>query len=170
VRTAPGGININCNAGTVTTNKVGTYGGLSVWYICNGIANIFSMNELEKHYKITYDSWQGYYVVHIPKGEVKFHKDEHGLPYIDLEGLCQEAATMLLQMGGEGVRFASGGEVHLTCGSGTQTGRTHVQTVQENYKGFTKKDVIKAKEARPGIDWEPQQEGLQGDCKQPSYS
>jgi hypothetical protein len=80
----------------MTTNKVGKYGGLSVWYISNGIANIFFMNELEKHYRITYNSWQGYYVVHTPKREVKFHKDEHGFPYVNLEGLCQEAATMLV--------------------------------------------------------------------------
>ncbi len=64
----------------MTTTKVGKYGGLSVWFIPNGIANIFLMNELEKHYRITYNSWQGYYVVHTPKGEVKFHKDEHGFP------------------------------------------------------------------------------------------
>jgi hypothetical protein len=56
VRTVPGGININRNAETVTTNKVGKYGGLSVWYIPNRIANIFSMNELEKHYRITCNS------------------------------------------------------------------------------------------------------------------
>jgi hypothetical protein len=148
VRTVPGGININCNAGTVTMNKVGKYGRLTVWYIPNGIANIFSMNELEKHYRIIYESWQGYYFVHTPKVEVKFHKYEHGLPYIDLEGSCQEAATMLVQMGVEGVCFTSGREVHLACRLETQTGRTHVQIMRENYDGFTKKDVIKAKEAR----------------------
>jgi len=47
-----------------------------VWYIPNGIANIFSMHELEKHYRITYDSWEGFYNVHTPRGTVKFHKDE----------------------------------------------------------------------------------------------
>ena len=33
------------------------------WFIPEGIANIFSMIELEKKYRITYDSWQGYYDV-----------------------------------------------------------------------------------------------------------
>ena len=51
-----GGIKINCNAGAVTTNLRGTYEGLKVWYLPNGIANIFSMHELEKTYCITYDS------------------------------------------------------------------------------------------------------------------
>jgi hypothetical protein len=163
-RTVPGGININCNTRTVTTNKVGKYGGLSVWYIPNGIANIFLMNELEKHYRITYDSWQGYYGVHTPKGEVKFHKDEHGLPYINLEGSYQEAATMFVQMGVEGVRFTSGREACLACGSETQTGRMHVQTVQKNYKGLTKKDIIKAKEARQaqGLIGNPSKKDFKG--------
>ncbi len=43
------------------------------------------MHELEKYYWITYDSWLGYYVVHIPKGEVRFYKDKQGLPFINLE-------------------------------------------------------------------------------------
>ncbi len=61
-----GGIKINCNAGAVTTDVKGDFGGLSVWYLPNRIASIFSMHELEKHYRITYDSWEGFYVVHTP--------------------------------------------------------------------------------------------------------
>jgi hypothetical protein len=69
-----GGIKINCNAREVTTDVKGEFGGLSVWYLPDGIANIFSMHELEKLYRITYDSWEGFYVVHTPRGEVHFHK------------------------------------------------------------------------------------------------
>lgn len=53
-------------------------------------------HELEGMYCITYDSWEGYYIVHTPKGEVRFHKDKQGLPYLDLEE-SSEAAVMLLQ-------------------------------------------------------------------------
>jgi hypothetical protein len=70
-----------------------------VWYIPDGIANIFSMHKLKKYYRITYDSWEGYYDVHTPRWEVKFHKDKQGLPYIDLDRLAQEAMPMLVQMG-----------------------------------------------------------------------
>ena len=49
-----------------------------MWYLPDGIANIISMHELESLYRITYDSWKGYYVVHTPKGEVRFYKDEQG--------------------------------------------------------------------------------------------
>jgi hypothetical protein len=94
----PGGIKINCNAGAVSTNQMGTYGNLKVWYIPDRIGNIFSMHELEKKYHITYDSWEGHYVVHMPKGELNFHKDEQGLPYIELDGPTGfKAAVMLLQ-------------------------------------------------------------------------
>ena len=73
LRQVKGGIKINCNAGAVSTDVKGDFGGMSVWYLPDGIANIFSMHELEKLYRITYDSWEGFYVVHTPRGEVHFH-------------------------------------------------------------------------------------------------
>ena len=97
IKTEERGVRINCNAGAVTTNKRGTYGNLKVWYLPDGIANIISMNELESIYRITYDSWAGYYVVHTPKGEVRFYKDEQGLPYLDLNESDAAGAMLLLQ-------------------------------------------------------------------------
>ena len=99
IKMVQNGIKINCNTGAVTANKIGSFGRLNVWYIPNKIANIFLMHELEKHCRITYDSWEGFYQVHMPRGTVKFHKDEQGLPYIDLNGSAQEAGTMLVQLG-----------------------------------------------------------------------
>ncbi len=96
IKMFPSGIKINCNAGTVSTNLMGTYGKLKVWYLPSSIANIFLMHELEKLYQITYDSWEGHYIVHTPQGAVKFYKDKQGLPYINLEA-STEAAVMLLQ-------------------------------------------------------------------------
>ncbi len=72
IQTVEGGIKINCNAGAVTTNKKGKFGWLNVWYLPDGITNIFSMHELKKMYRITYDSWEGFYVVHTPRGKVHF--------------------------------------------------------------------------------------------------
>ena len=82
-----------------------------------GIANIFPMPELKKTYRITYDSWEGFYTIHMNKGIVRFYKDKGGLPYIDLGRSNTAAASML------------------------------VQTVRGNYEGYTKREVIKAKEA-----------------------
>ncbi len=137
IKPVNGGVRINCNTGAMVTNKRGTYGGLKVWYFPDGIANIFSMHELEKKYRITYDSWMGYYVVHTPRGEVRFHKHEQGLPYIDLEKLNKAATIMLLQQG-EVALEREADEAAL------------VQTVRGNYGGFTKREVLKAKEARRG--------------------
>jgi hypothetical protein len=92
------GIKINCNAGLVTSNLKGNYGRLKVWYVPEGIANIFFMHKLEHLYRIAYDSWDRYYVIHTPEGEVKFHKDNQGLPYINLDELDEEAAVLLIQM------------------------------------------------------------------------
>jgi hypothetical protein len=55
---------------------MGTYGKLKIWYLPGGIANIFLMHELEKLYRIKYDSWVGHYITHTPRGAVKFYKDE----------------------------------------------------------------------------------------------
>ena len=99
IKTVRNKIKINCNAGAMRTNEMRSFGRLNVWYIPNGIANIFLMHELKKHYRITYDSWEGFYQVHTPRGTVKFPKDKQGLPYIDLDGSAQEALTMLIQLG-----------------------------------------------------------------------
>ena len=97
------GVKINCNVGaiTISTNKRGQYGNLKVWYLPDGIANIILMHELKLLYRITYGSWAGYYVVHTPKGEVRFYKDEQGLPYLDLKESSQ-GGTLLLMQHGEG--------------------------------------------------------------------
>ena len=97
IKTEERGVRINCNAGAITINKRGTYGNLKVWYLPDGIANIISMNELESLYRITYDSWEGYYIVHTSKGEVRFYKDEQGLPYLDLNEYDAAGAVLLLQ-------------------------------------------------------------------------
>ena len=76
------------------------------------------MHKLEKIHRITCDSWDRYYIVHTEHGPVHFHKDEHGLRYIDLSCSSKNAATLL------------------------------VQTVKENCEGFTKKEVLHAKVAR----------------------
>jgi hypothetical protein len=133
------GIKINCNAVLVTINLKGNYGRLKVWYVPKGIANIFSMHELERLYRITYDSWDGYYVVHTPQGEVKFDKNKQSLPYINLDESDEEAAVLLIQMMEQQDKENK---------DGTKKEVTLVQTVHGNYEGFTKQEVIKAQEAR----------------------
>ncbi len=92
--------------------------------------------------QIIYNSWEGYYVVHTPRGKVEFHnpKDKQVLPYI-LDESAQEAAMMLMQMGAR-QHVAS----MQNC---TKTEHTMlVETVQGNYKGYTKNNILKAKKVR----------------------
>jgi hypothetical protein len=132
-KTVTRGIKINCNAGSVTTNQKGNYGRLQVWYLPKGIANIFSMHKLKKMYRITYDSRDEYYAVHMPRGQVWFYKDKQGLPYMDLKKSSQEAAMMLLQ-----------GHTAVEQTEGTSL----IQIVQGNYEGFTKKEILQVEEVR----------------------
>jgi hypothetical protein len=103
---------------------------MNVWFTPQGIANIFLMNKLEKKYHITYDSWQGYYVMHTAQGEVRFYKYKNGLPFIDFEESSEEAVAMLLQAGSK------------------EAANKLVQMVCHNYEGYTKKEIPQAKEAR----------------------
>jgi hypothetical protein len=73
VREHDGGIKINCNAGLVVKNLMGKYRSINAWYIPEGIANIFSMHELEKKHWIMYISWEGFNAVHTTSGPVKSH-------------------------------------------------------------------------------------------------
>ena len=75
----------------------------------------------------------------MPRGTVKFHKDEQGLLFIDLDGLSQDAAKMLVQLG-EHVTMAQ------TKGNNEHT--MLVETVRGNFGGFTKNEVLRAKQAR----------------------
>jgi hypothetical protein len=135
INTEARGVKINCNAGAISTNKRGKYGNLKALYLPDGIANIISMHELKLLYRITYDSWAGYYVVHTPKGEVCFYKDEQGLPYLDLKESSQGGTLLLMQHGGG------------TCKRESEA-ISLVQTVRGTYEGYTKHEVLKAKEAR----------------------
>ncbi len=84
LRAVATGIKINCNAGAAVTNMKGKFGWLNTWYLPDEIVNILSMHKLEKMYRITYNSWEGFYVMHTLRGEERFYKDKHVLPYIDL--------------------------------------------------------------------------------------
>ncbi len=65
---------------------------------------------------------------------MRFYKDKQGLPYLDLEE-SNKAGTLLLMQHGRGARNEDK-DVSM------------VQTVRGNYKGYTKREVLKAKEAQ----------------------
>ena len=61
---------------------------------------------------------------------MRFYKDKQGLPYLDLEE-SNKAGTLLLMQHGGGAR-------------NEDKNVSMVQTVRGNYKGYTKREVLKA--------------------------
>jgi hypothetical protein len=74
--------------------------------------------------------------MHMAQGQVNFHKDEQGLPYIDLEQSGRMAAIMLMML-----------MQNASQQSTESKGMALVQTVRENYEGYTKREVLRVKEA-----------------------
>ena len=70
IKTKKKGMQVNCNAGSIKTNRKGEYGRVEACYMPKGISNIFSIHEIEKLHRITYNSIDGYYVVRTDTGPV----------------------------------------------------------------------------------------------------
>ena len=90
------GLAVHCNARKMTTKRRGNFGKFKVWAMKDGIANVLSLGEMIRLYRVTFDSLDGYFAVHTPDGEVHFVLDEHGMPALDLQE-DEEAARLLLQ-------------------------------------------------------------------------
>jgi len=57
IRDAKKALSLHCNAGIAMVNKIGDLPGYgTVWFYEDGIANILSLNNLKKKYRVTYDS------------------------------------------------------------------------------------------------------------------
>ncbi len=89
---------IKCNAGITKTNMIGIMPGYpgEVWYNPKGIANILSMANVKKYFRVTYDSAGGEgFVVHKPDGtQRQFQESNTGLFYLDTSR--QLTATVLV--------------------------------------------------------------------------
>jgi hypothetical protein len=76
-------LEVSTNGGKLFTNQKATvpnYG--EVWYNPKAVTNIFSLSEMEKKHRITYDSTkEKAFTVHLPNKEVKFSKSSNGLYY-----------------------------------------------------------------------------------------
>eukprot|EP00984_Skeletonema_dohrnii_P033562 scaffold30483_cov78-Skeletonema_dohrnii-CCMP3373.AAC.1 len=107
---------------TCTTEDVMRYLGSTLFWLDRlGIANVISLRTLEKLYRVTYDSrlHQGSFICETPEGNITFRRcAETGFPYIDLDEHADNSAVLL------------------------------VQTVRQNYEGFTRIEVEKAIAAR----------------------
>ncbi len=123
-------INIHCNKGLMTTFTVADLGSNEVYLNKDGITNVLSLFLHSKKHHITYDSHdcRGVFKVHTSGGLVEFKPTSHGLHALDLHD-NPNAAHIL-------VTSTYPNEAHL-----------HVNTVRENYEGFTPKQIKWAHEA-----------------------
>ena len=111
----------NCGSTTMTT--VGDLGSIQgMWLNESGITNIIPLDLISKIWRVTYDSHggmnAGHFVIHTDHGNIKVHKNEKGMPFIDIDGVDGEVAL------------------------------DFVQTVRGNMEGFTQREVEEARAAR----------------------
>lgn len=112
---------LHTNAGTCSANQQGYLGSTRFWLDRLGIANVISLRTLEKLYRVSYDSrlHQGSFICETPEGNITFTRcADTGFPYIDLDEHGDNSAVLL------------------------------VQTVRQNYEGFTRIEVERAIAAR----------------------
>jgi hypothetical protein len=115
-------INVPCNKGTLHTLEMADFGTTPVYFDSHGIANVLSLYRLRKKYCMTYDSIDrgGVFLVHMEGGVVKFSPTPKGLHALDIHN-NPDAAYLLVN-----------------------NHNHHVNTVRDNYEGFSKKQIEQA--------------------------
>ena len=96
------------------------FGKMTVMHDPHGIANVILLNDMKKRHRVTYDSHDrgGVFQVHTEEGIVEFKPSNRGLHYHDVSDKNSNFEMML------------------------------VNTVRENFEGYSRHEVEKAKEAR----------------------
>ncbi len=120
IRKAKSLIMVHRNNGLLYTNLEGDLGGITMYHNPYEIANVLSLESTKAKHRVTYDSWDhdGVFKVHTKEGIVEFKPSEKGLHYHDTSKDNSNFECML------------------------------VNTVRDNFKGHTKHNIAKAKEAR----------------------
>jgi len=119
IRKAKNPSKIHCSAGSTCSVLEGNSGSLTVKHSPYGIANVLSLNGAKQRHRVTYNSEDrgGVFQVHTNQGMVEFKPSARGLHYRDVSDASSNIELML------------------------------VNTVRENFEGYSRHDVEKAKEA-----------------------
>jgi hypothetical protein len=131
VRQATTPINVHCNKGSMPTSTVADFGVNEVYLNLDSIANVLSLYLLGKKHHITYDSQDhgSDFKVHTSTGVLEFKPTQNGLHALDLSSTPATAHVL--------VTSSQPSDEHL-----------HVNTVRENFEGFTHCQVQRATDAR----------------------
>jgi len=111
---------IHCNARSTCSVLEGNFGSITVKHSPYGIANVLLLNGAQQRHRVMYDSKDrgGVFQVHTNEGIVEFKPSARGLHYHDVSNASSNIELML------------------------------VNTVRENFEGYSRHEVEKAKEAR----------------------
>jgi len=111
---------IHCNAGSTCSMLEGNFGSITVKHSPYGIANVLLLNGAKQRHRVTYDSKDcgGVFQVHTNEGIMEFKPSAQGLHYHDVSDASSNIELML------------------------------VNTVRENFEGYSRHEVEKAKEAQ----------------------
>jgi len=120
IRKAENPSKIHCNAGSTCSVLEGNFGSIMVKHSPYGIVNVLSLNGAKQRHRVTYNSEDrgGVFQVHTNEGIVEFKPSAQGLHYHDVSDASSNIELML------------------------------VNTVRENFEGYSHHKVKKAKEAR----------------------
>jgi hypothetical protein len=148
IHTPDTALRIHTNAGTSVSKQQGYLGSQKFWLDRFGIANVISLQSLESRYKVSYDSTKngGAFIVHVPEGDIVFKRcPETSFPYVDLDDVAEGGDKGVMLMQSDASRCKE-----IISDSGATPSHTDsamlIQTIRGNYEGFTKREVIKARE------------------------
>ena len=129
----------SCNAGTSRADEKGWYADLfHMWLMRNGIANLLSLPQLERDgFRVTYDTLKEWVII-CPDGPQGTHEGGTELILQRDTGLCDRFPY--LDMESLKTRYRGNKKA--------QDAVALVQTVRQNFEGFTKKEVDQAFLAR----------------------
>ena len=127
------GVWIHCNSGRLWTNQVGTLLGYGpVWYCPKAIANILSLHNVQRRWRVTFDSGSdNVFRVHKEHGEVDVYRScDRGLHYLDTASTAAATVT------------------EAKTGNGKMETTLVINTVDDNKENYTPAEVQRAKLAR----------------------
>ncbi len=145
-------IQVHCNSGTMATTREANFGDTPVYFNSRGIANVLSLYCLGRKFRVNYDSADrdGAFQVHTKQGIVEFKPTPKGLHPLNLKD-NPEASFLLV----------NDADIQMPHVNHNQM---HVNTVRENFDGFTCKQIEGATAAHRlmGMVVTPSPRGFEG--------
>jgi hypothetical protein len=141
-------IKVHYNKGTLSTAEVADFGDTQVYVNKDSIANVLSLFHVGQKHWITYDSHnrKGVFHVHTPREVVEFYPTPNGLRIVDLKQ-NPEAAYLLIN--------DANIDDDLPSPASSPVHQLHINTVSQNFEGYTKNKYNKLRALIASWAWLP---------------